>query len=117
MPAFDPEVSLLKPLVVRLEQADAMLGLEGASRSHRCKLIRRGDYPAPFDLGGQLMVAVSDLEALIERKRAEAAGELERRRQATAAAVAARQAKRAERKARGESDPAIAALHAAAAGR
>jgi predicted DNA-binding transcriptional regulator AlpA len=117
MPTFDPDASPLKPLAVSLEQADAMVGLEGASRSLRCKLIKRGDYPAPFNLGGRLVVAVSDLEALIERKRAEAPSELARRRQATAAAVAGRQAKRAEREARGETGPVIAALRTAAAAR
>lgn len=112
MPAFDASTAPLRRLVLTLPEADAVLFGREISRSHRAKLVKRGDFPVPFNIGGRLVVAVSDLESLVEAKRAGAPAELERRRQATAAAIEGRQRRRRERRERGEDDPGVAAMNA-----
>jgi hypothetical protein len=110
MPSFSPD-DVLKPLLVTLAQADALLGLEGISGQRRAKLIKTGRYPMPLDVCGRRVVAVDDIETFVRRAKLTAASDYERRRQQTRAAIEARAARRAERRERGEVDPATAALH------
>ena len=112
MPIADPATAL--PLALPLHQVDAMLGLPELSKHIRCRLIRRGEYPGPiFAIAGRQVVLTSDVRAFLEEKRQRAPEEAARNAERAAKMVAGRQAKRAERRAAGLSDPGIVAARAA----
>lgn len=105
---FDPAASSLRPIAVRLEAADLLMGfVKPLSRAVRCRHIAAGRYPAPFMLFGAQHVLVADIESFVERAYQRASEDAAINAERGRKMVMGRQRKRAERKA---ADAAVVAL-------
>jgi hypothetical protein len=88
----------MEPVALSPDRADIALGLKAPiSRQRRARLVKLGEYPELVYIGGRACVLVEDIREFTATLRDRAAAKRTKYARASAAGVAARQAKRLAR--------------------
>ena len=97
---YDPASGAQPRFALRLPAVDVAIGYPKAlSRAARCRLIAQGKYPRPiFSAAGHSVVLTSDILEFLERARERAPEQAVINAEKSARMVAARQAKRAQKR-------------------